>query len=126
MKYYVVLYYQYLSFLKRYLPSYLGIEDAVSSSIIATLFFLKFLIAYFLFSRYLIQYIYFNTDIFFLLYFSTIILFHFILTKKKIKSIKRNKLKNDNEMTYKINYISVLYPLIIISVFILTLKLVFG
>lgn len=122
--FYKALFYKYFIWLNRVFPSYLGIEGAASSSIIGTLFYLKFLIIYLLISNFLINLIYFNDTVFYLFYLFTLTYSYIFLVKKNWEEIEKN-FKNSKYLdTFKWNAIGLIYPILVIFIFVITIMIV--
>ena len=122
--FYKALFYKYFIWLKRVFPSYLGIEDTASSIIIGTLFYLKILVIYLLINNFLINFIYFNDTVFYLLYLITLIYFYIFLVKKNWDEIEINFKNSEYLNTFKWTAIGIIYPILVIFIFVITIIIV--
>ena len=121
---YKILFYKYYILLKENNPSYLGIEDAVSSCIVGTLFYLKFIIVYLVVSKCIFEFVFFNETIFYFLFLFTLIYFYFVLVKINGKEIKRKYKSSKDLESFKWTIIALFYPIVVIAIFVITIMLI--
>lgn len=122
MFYLEVLFYQYYYFLKKYSPSYLGVEGGASSFVVGVLFYLKLLTIYILVGS-LFNILYLSEGLLLIAYFFVMAAFYVYLTRNKQRIIKQY---TNSRFVKKRNYIllAILYPLLITTIFLITLRLI--
>ena len=122
MGYLEILFYQYYYFLKKYSPSYLGVEGAASSFIVAVLVYLKLLAVYILVS-WSLSVLYLSEGLFLVTYLLILIVVYIYLTKNKQRII--NKYTNSRFVkSRKYVLLAILYPFLVITIFLMTLRFI--
>ncbi len=118
-----LIYLRYYSFLRKYFPSYLGIEDTASSCIIASIIYINVIIIYLLLCKYLIGSFYFNEVVFYLSFLSILILcyFHFVRTHRRHTKLHEQLKKKAQSPIYSL--LAVFYPIVSGILLFYTIKL---
>lgn len=118
-----LIYLRYYSFLRKYFPSHLGIEDTASSCIIASIIYINVIIIYLLLCKYLIGAFYFNEVVFYLSFLSILILCYsyFVPTHRRHAKFHEQLKKKAQSPTYSL--LAIFYPIVSGILLFYTIKL---
>lgn len=119
-----LIYLRYYFFLKKYFPSYLGIEDTASSCILSSVIYINIIVLYLVMCKYAIGFFYFNEVVF---YFSFLFLAifcysYFVLSHRE--KAKSHALLKEKAQSITYTLLAVFYPIVSLVLLFYTIKLV--
>jgi hypothetical protein len=120
-----LLYLRYYFLLKKWFPSYLGIEDTASACIVGTLLYVNILTIYMLVCKYVIEFYYFNEVIFYLAYLSIVLFYYYYFVLSHRKGSKIYKLLKEKAQSNLYTLIAIVYPMMSVVSIYYAFKIVF-
>jgi hypothetical protein len=107
-----LIYLRYYLFLRKYAPSYLGIEDTASSCLLAAIMYTNLLIVYLILSKYIIGSLYYSDAVFYLSFLCWILLcyLYFVPGHRRNTKLFRQLTEEAGRPVYTLS--AVFYPII--------------